>query len=185
MEEGVVPQRIWIVFEVAASRFDEGLELGHRLEVLVDDGLVDEAPEVLCGLEFGRVGRQVDEPQAVGHAQSRFGVPTGPIKQQDERALGACTGLAGEGSQQALEQRLGDTVADVPVALAGGRRHEGGDIEPLVAVMAERGRPLPARGPDPAGDRLQPNPVLVGAEDRDWAAGMTRFFLGERGGEFF
>jgi hypothetical protein len=29
------------------------------------------------------------------------------------------------------------------VALAGGGRHEGGDVEPFVAVMAEGDRPLP------------------------------------------
>ncbi|SFM08156.1 hypothetical protein SAMN04488125_1486 [Methylorubrum salsuginis] len=57
MEEGVVPQGAWIGFEIAASVLDEVLNVGQGLEVPVDKGLVNEAPEVLCGLEFRRVGR--------------------------------------------------------------------------------------------------------------------------------
>lgn len=79
----------------------------------------------------------------------------------------------------------GYAVADVPMALAGGRRHEGGDVEPLVAVMAEGGRPLPAWSPDPADDRLQPDAVLVRAEEGDGSSGVARLFLGEGVGEFF
>lgn len=172
-------------FEVVAALFDAVLDLGQVAEVPVDDGLVDEAPEVLGGLEFGGVGRQVDEPQTLGHAQPRLRVPACAVEQQDDRALAARAGLLRKQGQQALEQRLGDAVADGPVALAGGRRHEGGDVEPFVAVMVERSRPLSARGPDPARDRLQPDAVLVGAEERDRAVGQALFFLGERVGEFF
>lgn len=112
-------------------------------------------------------------------------MPACPIEQQDARALWTCAGLAGEQGQQALEERLGDAIADVPMALARGRRDEGRDVEPLVAMMAEGSRPLPARRPDPARDRLQPDAVLVRAEERDWAAGLACLFLGEDGGEFF
>lgn len=185
MEEGVVSQGIGLGFEVAAALLDAVLYLGQLVEMSVDDRLVHEVPEVLGGLKFGGVGWEVDEPQAVGDGQTRLSVPAGAIEQQDDRAVRACTGLAGEGGQKALEQRLGDAVTDVPVALAGGGRDEGGDVEPLVAVMAERGGPLPARGPDPADDRFQPDAVLVRAEERDRAAGLARLFLGEEGREFF
>jgi hypothetical protein len=171
-------------FEVAAALLDAVLDLGDPVEMPVDDRLVDEAPEMLGGLEFRGVGRQVDEPQAVGHPQSRLSVPAGPVEQQEDRALWACAGFLREQGEQALEQRLGDAVADVPVALAGGRRHKSGDVEPLVAVMAKRGGPLATRGPDPAGHGLQPDAVLVRAEERDRAAGLARLFLGERGGAF-
>lgn len=96
MEEGVGAEYVGVGFEVAAALFDAGSDHGHLVEVTVDDGLVDEAPEVLGGLEFGGVGRQVDEPQAVGHPQSRFGVPSGTVEEQDDRALAAGTGFLRE-----------------------------------------------------------------------------------------
>src|SRR3954462_624532 len=42
---------------------------------------------------------------------------------------------------------------------------EGGDVEPLVAVVAEGDRPLTLGRPDPAQDRLQANAVLVRGPD--------------------
>ena len=185
MEECVGAQGIGIGFEVAAALLDVVLDVGDLVEVPVDDGFVEEAPEVLGGLEFGGVGRQVDQPQPLGDAQAGLGVPSGTVEEQEDGALLAGAGLSGEQGEQALEEGLGDAVADVPVALAGGGGHEGGDIEPLVAMMAERDGPLPARRPDPAGDGLQPDTVLVGAEERDRAAGVARLFFGEGVGEFF
>src|SRR3954452_5791948 len=44
---------------------------------------------------------------------------------------------------------------------------EGGDVEPLVAVVAKRDRPLTFGRPDPAQDRLQANAVLVRGPDLD------------------
>ena len=120
-----------------------------------------------------------------GHAQSGLGVPAGPVEEQDDRALRAGSGFLGEQGEQALEQRLGDAVADVPVAFPGGGCHEGGDVEPFVAVVAEGDGPLPTRRPDPAGDRLQPDAVLVRAEERDRAPRVTGLLLGKRVGEFF
>src|SRR3954465_1744016 len=44
---------------------------------------------------------------------------------------------------------------------------EGGNVEPLVAVVAERDGPLTLGRPDPAQDRLQPDAVLVRGPDPD------------------
>ena len=185
VEEGVFAQHFWIGIEVSAWLFDDGLPVGQALEVPVDDGFIDEAPQMLGRLEFGGVGWQVDEPQPLGHAQTGLGVPACPVEQKDDGALGSGTGLAGKQRQQALEQPLGNAVSNIPVAFAGGGRDKGCDVEPLVAVMAERRGPLPARRPDPAVDWLQPDAVLVGAEEANRSAGMARFFGSQRGGEFF
>src|SRR4051794_38639074 len=56
---------------------------------------------------------------------------------------------------------------DIPEHLAGDRLDEGGDVQPLIAVMAKRDRPLTFGRPDPAQDRLQPDAVLVGRPDLD------------------
>lgn len=167
MEEDVSSHSFWLGFEVSAALLDTVLDLGQPVEVSVDDGFVDDAPEVLGGLEFGGIGRQVDAPQTVQHAQSGFSVPAGAVEQKDDRALWACAGLASEQRQQTLKERLEDAVADVPMALAGGRRDEGGDVEPLPAVMTEGDEALSARCPDRARDQLQPDAVLVRAEEGD------------------
>lgn len=81
---------------------------------------------MLGGLEFVSVRGQVDELKAVGDAEARFCVPAGAVEEQEDGAALACTRLVGEYAEQALEERLGDAVADIPVALAGGWCHEGG-----------------------------------------------------------
>jgi hypothetical protein len=105
--------------KIAAALLDAVLDLGEAVEVPIDDRLVDEPPEVLGRLEFGGVGWQVDEPYALGNGQAGLCVPAGTVEQQDDRALFAGAGFLREQGEQALEERLGDAVADIPVALAG------------------------------------------------------------------
>ena len=71
------------------------------------------------------------------------------------------------------------------MAPAGFERDEGGDVKPLLVVMAERGGPLPAGRRDPANDQLQPDEALVRAEERDRAVEVAHLFLSEEGGAFF
>src|SRR3954464_4483691 len=66
-----------------------------------------------------------------------------------------------------------------PEHLAGDRLHEGGDVQPLGAVVTERDRPLTFGRPDPAQDRLQANAVLVGRPDLDRRARVLRPLLGD------
>ena len=65
--------------------------------------------------------------------------------------------------------------------LAAGRLHEGGDVQPLVAVVAEGDRPLADGRPDPAADRLQAKAVLVLRPDLDRPVGMRRLGLSDSG----
>jgi hypothetical protein len=53
------------------------------------------------------------------------------------------------------------------------------------AVVAAGDRALAARRPDPAEDRLQADPVLVGGEGLDRRAGMALRFLGDDLGELY
>src|SRR3954469_2106140 len=61
-----------------------------------------------------------------------------------------------------------DTYQKVsPEGLARDRLHEGGDVQPLVAVVTQCDRPLTFGRPHPAQDRLQPNAVLIRGPDFD------------------
>jgi hypothetical protein len=119
----------WIFREIDAARFDDGLQIVDCVEVFVDDWFVDKAPQAFGGLEFGTVGRQVDEPYAFGDIEAGLAVPSGIVENEDDDALAAPAALPGEGVEQRLKHRLGHAVANIPDRLAAGRRDEGGDIE--------------------------------------------------------
>lgn len=93
-----------------ALRSNGGVEFGEGLEVLVGDRLVDMDPEGLRGLQLRRVGRQIDEADALRHGQAGCGVPAGAVEHQDDDAVapGAC--LAGEEREGGLEEVLVDAV---------------------------------------------------------------------------
>ena len=178
MESGLASDEVAIVAEGDAALGDDGIEVGEGVEVLVDDGFVDVGPEGFGRLQLGGVGRQEDEADAFGDGE-RLGVPAGAVEDEDDDPVASGTGLAGEEREGVLEELLVDAGGEVPEALAGGRRDEGGDVEPFEAVMAAGDRTLATRRPDPAQDRLQSDTVLVGGEDLDCRAGIALGLLGD------
>ena len=85
--------------KVAASLGEDGVKVIDGVEVVVGDWLVDEGPEVLGWLEFRRIGRQIDEPDAWRHIEAGFGVPSGIVEHEDDNALASCASLACEGRE--------------------------------------------------------------------------------------
>src|SRR3712207_1990482 len=108
-------------------------------------------------------------------------MPAGVVEHEDDAALASRAGLAREAGEQFGEQGLREAAAEIPDRLATGRLHEGGEVEPLVAVVAESDRPLPNGRPNPAADRLQAEAVLVLRPDLDRAVRMCRFGRGDSG----
>jgi hypothetical protein len=53
-----------IAFEDPATVCDSAFQIDEGLEVLIDEWLIEDRPEVLGGLKLGRVAGQVDEPEA-------------------------------------------------------------------------------------------------------------------------
>ena len=184
MEPGLTSDEVAIAFEGDAAFGDDSVEVVERVEVPVDERLVDVGPEGLGGLQLRRVGRQVDETDTLWDGE-RCGVPARAVEDEEDDPVAAGPGLAGEEREGVLEQRLVDAGREVPEALAGRGRDEGGDVEPLEAVMATGDRALAARRPDPAQDRLQPDAVLVGGEDLDRRARMALRLFGDGFRELF
>src|SRR3954463_10463255 len=153
--------------------------------MLVGERLVEHRPEAFGRLELGAVGRQVDEPDALGDGQPRLRVPAGVVEDEDDDPVATGPGFAGEEGEERLEERLRHPVRQVPEDLARGRLHEGDHVEPLEAVVAGGARSLAFRRPDAAEDRLQPDAVLVRGEDFDDLARMLLRLFGEDGGELF
>ena len=178
MESGLASDEVAVFFEGDASLGHDSIEVFEGVEVLVDDGFVDVGPEGFGGLQFRRVGRQEDEADAFGEGE-RLGVPAGAVEDENDDPVASGTGLAGEEREGVLEELLVDAGGEVPEALAGCGRDEGGDVEPFEPVMAAGDRALATRRPDPAQDRLQSDTVLVGGEDLDCRLGMALGLLGD------
>ena len=153
--------------ELATAFGEDGAEVVQRGEVPIGNWLIHQRPEMLGRLEFGGIGWQEDEADPIGDGQAFGSMPAGVVEHEDAAAGAPCTGLAREGGEQFGKEGLGEAAAEIPDDLAAGRLHEGGDVQPLVAVMAEGDRPLTNGRPDPAADRLQAKAVLVLRPDLD------------------
>jgi len=127
---------------------------------------------MLGRLQLGGVRGQEAEADAVGDVELRAGVPAGVVEHQDDGLVRPGTDVAGEGVEHLLEQIDADAVGHPPLDLAGAWPDEAEEVEPLVSVGADCHRALAAPGPDPADQRLQPEPVLVEGPELDGAAGM-------------
>src|SRR3954452_11282701 len=175
----VCPEAELIAIENATALGDDVLEISKGLEVLVGERLIQNGPEVLGGLKLGGVWGQVDQPDPLRNSQVRLSVPTGAVEPEDDDAILSRPSLTGKQRQQRGKEWLRDPVRDVPEYLAGDRLHEGGHIEPLVAVVTERDGALTVGRPHPAQDRLQPEAVLVGGPDLNRLVRVLRSFLGD------
>ena len=107
-----------IAIETAAALGHDLLELSQRPEGAVGERLIQNRPEVLCRLEFGRVPGQGDEPDPIRHNQVRRGVPAGLVEPKHDDALPSRPGLAGKQRQQRGQERLGHSVRHGPEGLA-------------------------------------------------------------------
>jgi hypothetical protein len=181
----VCPETELIAIEDPATVCDGSFEIGEGREVLVGERLVENRPKVFSRLQFGGVARQVDEPDTLGHDQVRRSVPAGVVEQKRDNTLASRPGLAGKQGQERGEERLGHPVRHVPEGLARGRLDEGGDVQPLVAVVAEGAGPLTLGGPHPSDDRLQPDPVLIRGPDLDGLVRVLGRFLRDDRGQLF
>ena len=104
--------------ENATALGNDLLEIGESLEGAVGERLIQDRPEVLSRLQFGRVPGQVDEPDPIRHDQVGRGVPAGVVEPEHDKALPSRPGLARKQRQQRGEERLGDPVRHVPEGLA-------------------------------------------------------------------
>src|ERR1035437_10110929 len=117
--------------------------------MLVDERLVDERPEGVGRPQVRGVGWLVDEPDAVRDRQVFRRVPAGIVELKNDDAVASGAGVACEGFEQLGEEGFVDAVRQEPDGLAARRSNEGGDIEPFVAMMPERDRPLADRRSSP------------------------------------
>src|SRR3954463_1609302 len=106
----VCPEAELIALEASATVRDDAFQIGEGLEVLVGERLIQNRPEVFCGLKLRRIPGQVDEPDPLRHDQVGCGVPAGVVEPEYDDALLSRPGLAGKQRQQRGEERLGHSI---------------------------------------------------------------------------
>ena len=99
-----------IAIENTTALGDDLLEIGQGLEVPVGEWLIQDRPQVFCGLKLRRIPGQVNGPDAIRHDQVGCGVPAGVVEPEYDDALPSCPGLARKQRQQRGEEWLGDPV---------------------------------------------------------------------------
>jgi hypothetical protein len=185
MESGLAFDDAGLAGKSHALLGDDRIQLFDRIDVLVDDGLIDKDPQRFRRLQFGRVGRQKNQPYAFWDVQSRLAMPAGIIENKHDGPVHTRASFAREQFEHLLEERLRHTVGDVPKGLACCGRDENGHVEPLEAVMAKCDWPLADGRPDTPRDRLQTEPVFVAGKDFDRPVRMFGGLSGDGVAEFF
>jgi hypothetical protein len=74
-------------------------------EVAIGERRVGEWPQMLCRLEFWRVGWEKQAVDVVGHAQTLGAVPPGPIQHEHDLLVWSCSYLTRESGEFGLKER--------------------------------------------------------------------------------
>jgi hypothetical protein len=77
-----------VALQVRAAGELDVLEFLDGDEGAVDQDRVRQWPQVLGGLQFGRIGREKQQVDVVGYAQVDTGVPSRPIQYEDDLLVG-------------------------------------------------------------------------------------------------
>ena len=102
-------------------------------------------PDALDQVEVRRVGRQPHQRHAVRHAQALRGAPAGTV--EHEHGVFVLGQGLGEALEEHAHRRGRDMRRDEREVLPGRRTHDGEQMRPGAALIAEAGRPLPAHEP--------------------------------------
>ena len=179
MESRSASDGVAFVGEGGASFADDLVEFIDCRDMFIDDRFLDERPQRFGWLQFGRVGRQEDQSQAVWDMEPRFAMPTGVVENEHDGSINAGFGLACKGFEQRRKERLRHAVVHIPKCFAARRRDEGGHVKPIEAMVARRDRARADGRPNAARHRFQAEPMFVARKDLDRPLGILRRFFGD------
>jgi hypothetical protein len=86
VEQCICPDGVTLLDKGDAARADHPFELLDGFEMGIDEGFIDELPEMLGGLQFGAVRRLIDKPDAVRHNEVFGAVPSSAIEAPPRRS---------------------------------------------------------------------------------------------------
>ena len=160
--------QLGVTLQVGAAGELHLFELLDAREVAVDQDRVGERPQVLSGLQLGRIGRQEEQVHMLWHPQTHAGrFPARPIEHEDNL-------LAGTGSHGA--RAFGELDFKERDAHAGGqmeegptrsRMHNANEVTPGEAMAHHGDGALADRGPHPTQQWLEADAMFIGRPPLD------------------
>ena len=120
----------------AALRELDLLEVVDRGEVAVDEAGIGERPEMLGGLQLGRIRRQEVQMDVLGDAQPHAGMPAGAVEDEHDLLGGAGAHRAAKGASSTSKRGV-DRRGEVEERAAGGGMDEPDQIAPDEAMLHE------------------------------------------------
>jgi hypothetical protein len=84
-------------------------ELLDGLKMAVDERHVGQRPQMLGGLEFGRIRRQEEQMNMVRDTQALSGVPAGAVQDEYDLFVWPCPCLARKGGEFGFKERNAHT----------------------------------------------------------------------------
>ena len=172
MKERALANDLGLLLEGETALCLDRLQGGEVSESRVGERLVGQRPEMLGRLQFGRVGRQDEEVDALGDLDLFAGMPARPIEDEQDAFGEAYPHVPGEGGEDLPEEYRRDRGKQPPLGLPGRGMDKATDMEPLVALLNRSDRPLADRCPDPPDQGQQPDAMLVGGPELDLCTGI-------------
>lgn len=167
MEKGVAANAIGLLLQNAAALALDCLQGRQIVEPPIGQRFIGERPEALSRLQFGRIGRQKEEMDALRDTDLLAGVPAGAIEHQQDVLLRSRSNLPRKRGQHLSKERGRHRGEQPPDRLAGRGTDEATDIEPLVSLPDGSDGTLPDRCPDPTDQRQEANTMLIGGPEFD------------------
>ncbi len=137
------------------------LELGDGGEMAIGQGSVAQAPEMFGGVEFGRVGRQEEQVDMLGHLDPGTGVPAGAVEHEHDLFARPRAHLARERGQLSGEELHAHASGQEPDGAPRGRMDQARQVAPRIAMLDRGQGALAWKSPDALENGLQANAVFV------------------------
>ena len=116
-------------------------------EMAVGEGGIGQGPEMLGRLELGRIRRQEEQVDMLGHTQPDARMPARTIEHQDNLLGRTCTHLAGELGQFHFKDGDAHRGRQMKDRAPGGRMDEADEVAPFEPVLHGRQRTLAVEAP--------------------------------------
>lgn len=171
VEERVLADEVGLLLEGEAALGLDLLQCGQIGEAHVGQGLVGQRPEVFRRLQFGGIGWQSDEVDALKERDGAC-VPARTVEHERDTPLGTGGHVPSKGGEHLGEGRSGDRGQEPPLGLTSAGPNEAADVEPLVALLDRSDRALPDRCPDASHEREQADTMLIRGPELDLGARM-------------
>jgi hypothetical protein len=171
VEERVSADEVGLLLEDKAALRLDLLQRGQIGEAHVGQGRIGQRPQMLRRLQFGGIGRQGDQVDAL-RERDGAGVPARAVEHERDAPPGTGSHVPGKGGEHLGEGGSGDRGQEPPLGLAGAGPDEAADVEPLVALLHRGDGPPSDRCPDASNKREQADTMLISGPELDLGAPM-------------